>query len=347
MTAALRTVLWMVLFYGVCSLSACAKKASKPGPEPTVIQAQSVPGGQTTPDEDLDDDGSEIDDSEEVEDTDEDEYGCDTEAVLALEAEEAEEAIAEFSETQRQVMGATLAELKCAERRRSPAELEAFRAQLLNQYGWDPETFDSTARLLLEADAVTKKAYERRLEACVHSAADPKLQKKANKVYIDQMCLARRGLTRTRWAKRSAAIYGRHRITPKEYTLTMRSLIRDSEQQAELVERLARACPKRKTIRALAAGRYRGTAEGLDGLKFVLKFRIENKTMKDLSLPIAGEDWEAAGTLIDEAVFLSGRLGHGRLVFHGFRDGKKVTGIFHGMVDGRLQRGQWTAKRVR
>ncbi len=337
MTIRLPNLLWVVVLYAACSLAACAESRSTP--ESTAMLAQAAPAGAQEPDQGMDDPESEDGEEEPHTAEEEDDEGSDAGAD--------DEVVAKFSDTQRQVMGATLAELKCAERRRSPAELEAFRAQLLNQYGWDPETFDTTARALLASDTTTRKAYDRRLAACVDSAADPKLQAKANKVYIDQMCLARKGLTRTRWAKRSAAIYERHRISPKEYTLTMRSLIRDAQLQAELVERLARVCPKRKNPRALSSGRYRGTAEGIDGLKFVLKFQIESKTMKDLSLPIGGNDWEAAGTLIDEAVFLSGRHGHGRLVFHGYRDGKQVGGVFHGMVDGRLQRGNWTAKRVR
>ena len=135
------------------------------------------------------------------------------------------------------------ADVACMEKVKSAEEVKAFKEGRIKRRNWSVEDFDNWSKSLLASDETYKKRYDALLKNCPPENVSPADQAKAESIYVDLVCLTKKGLPREEVQKTVPNIYKKHEMTGPEYSRTMRSLLRDRAFGQALAKKIQAACP--------------------------------------------------------------------------------------------------------
>lgn len=135
------------------------------------------------------------------------------------------------------------ADVACMEKVKKPEEVAVFKEGRVKRRNWSVEDFDNWSKSLLASDETYKKRFDALLKNCPPENVSPADQAKAEAIYVDLVCLTKKGLPREEVQKSVPNIYKKHEMTGPEYSRTMRSLLRDRSFGQALAKKIQEACP--------------------------------------------------------------------------------------------------------
>jgi len=245
----------------------------------------------------------------------------------------------------------TTADIDCAKKRRPATEVTALLNGRLQQHRWSESDFRTWSSELLEHDTAARTAYDNRMKACPPETVSNDTRSKVEQVYVELMCIAKKGLNHKDWARRASNTYKKHGLTAQEYTTAMRTLITDQAYQKELAEKVNKECPgPMKSAEPVkkepkTSGTFKGRGKGLRGFSVELLIKFENGTVKNAMAKVKDANWPLKGTVKDKKINLTGKRGNDSIVFRGAIKSNLLLGNFSGFVGGAKQQGSWTAKK--